>query len=199
MSHDVTVCVCTYGDVRWIDLAMTRAMPSAYRQTAPPCVMHRHHRSSLALARNGAARDATTKHLIFLDADDELDRGYVEAMLRGTADVRRPSTVGVVDGVEVSAPVMMTGRNLLEGNYIVIGAMVDREKMLAVGGFSDYPVLEDWDLWIRMKLAGYSFEPIPDAIYRVHLARQSRNKDQALQREYYTLITDKYRGRQIDD
>ena len=199
MPHDVTVCVCTYGDIQWIDLAKARALPSAYRQTAPPRVIHRHDRSSLALARNGAARDATTKYLIFLDADDELDRGYVEAMLRGTADVRRPSTVGIVDGVQVSAPVMMTGPNLLEANYIVIGAMVDREKMLAVGGFSDYPVLEDWDLWIRLKLARCSFEPIPEAIYRVHIAGHSRNRNEALQREYYKLIADKYRGCRIDD
>ena len=190
---EVTVCVSTYGDESWVGSAESIAIPSVYRQTFPVEVIHSHHKYSLSESRNQAALSAETEWIIFLDADDELDPSYVEEMLQGTADLRRPSTLGVVDGVEDDFPYLIPEKDILTSNYIVIGTMVRRQQFLDVGGFSDLPILEDWDLWIRMLHSGCSIEAIPKAIYRVHVNSNSRNSDHALADQYAAMIRSKYR------
>lgn len=175
MSADVTVIIPVYGDLeRWRPLAH-RAHWSAVMQSAAPAAVVVSVAETLSEARNRAAAAATTEWLIFCDADDELDVDYVAAMLAGDGDVRKPATLGIVDGVEDSAPVVIPERPLLTGNHIVIGAMVRRELFVEVGGFRDLPVWEDWDLFVRCWLAGATFGTCPEAIYRVHVRAGSRN------------------------
>lgn len=173
---DVTVVIATFGDDyhKWDDLAQ-RAEKSVQRQTVHPKFV-RSHMDTLQAARNIGAVQAGTEYLIFLDADDELDKHYVEAMLAAEGDIRRPATLGVVNGVEDDYPVMIPVANLLERNYIVIGAMVRRDMFMRLHGFDDYPVLEDWALWLKMVQAGASIVEVPDAIYRVHVQPDSRNQ-----------------------
>ena len=84
---EVTVVVGTYGEGRWARMARSRAIPSAESQ-AP--VIHEHGKT-LAEARNTALERVETEWVIHLDADDELEPGYVEAMSTGTADLRAPA------------------------------------------------------------------------------------------------------------
>jgi glycosyltransferase involved in cell wall biosynthesis len=145
--------------------------------------------TSLGAARNHFAYQSTADWLIFLDADDELDPKYVESMLAGDGDVRWPSTLGVVDGVEDDYPVLLQPRpNLIISNHCIIGSMVRWELFEKVGGFRDFPVLEDWDFWIRCALAGADFQPCPSAIYRVHVRADSRNTDLHLHGQVYQQI-----------
>jgi hypothetical protein len=127
--------------------------------------------------------------LIFLDADDELDERYIERMMEGSGDIRRPSTIGVYrDGTEDDAAVMIPRTDLRVANCIVIGAMHKASLFFQVGGFDNYPILEDWDLWQRMVLHGASVVDVPDAIYRVHVRDGSRNADGGLHRHTYARI-----------
>lgn len=192
MNEDVTICIGTFGDEKWIDLAKERAIPSAEAQTVKVNVIHNHHSSSLSVARTHAAAKASSEYLIFLDADDELDPHYVEEMLKGTADLRQPATLGIVNGVEDDFPVVIATKPLLRANYLVIGTMCRRDMFFRVGGFFDLPVLEDWDLWIRMYLDGATIEAIPDAIYRVHVNPNSRNQNQYLHNQIYNWIQTRY-------
>lgn len=180
-----TVCIGTYGDLGvWAERA-ERAMVSVGDQA--PCLWV--HEDSLARARNEAAAAAEGSHLVFLDADDELSPGYVEAMMAGVADIRKPSTLGVYeDGSTDEQPVMIPTRDIRTANHIVIGAMVNRDLFLASGGFRDLPILEDWDLWRRLVLGGASVEEIPDAVYRVSVRAGSRNADHALHGRVYRQI-----------
>lgn len=191
--NDVTVIIPIFGDVeRWGVLA-ERALRSAQNQTVPAHDVVISVAETLEDARNRPALAATTEWLCFLDADDELDPGYLEAMLAGTGDLRQPSTLGVVDGVEDPFSVVIPAKPLLDGNYIVIGAFVRRTMFVAAGGFNALPAYEDWDLWIRCWLEGAEITVCPEAIYRVHVQPESRNqlnRDAALRS--YHFIRNRY-------
>lgn len=175
MIGDVTVVVPVFGDpTPWVDKARRAAM-SAIEQTVAPERVVLATADDLATARNGPAEWARTEWLCFLDADDELDVRYVEAMLAGDGDLRQPATLGIVGGVEDPYPVVIPARPLLDANYIVIGAFVRTDLFREVGGFRDLPAYEDWDLWIRMWLAGATITAVPEAIYRVHVNAAGRN------------------------
>lgn len=187
----VAVIVATFGGPEWIK-RRDHACISVERQTKHPSEIIRFHGDTLQEARNSAASLAVSDWLIFLDADDSLDVNYVNAMLNGSGDIRQPSTLGVVDGVEDDAPVLIPKKNLIQANYIVIGAMIRREQFLAVEGFRDLPCLEDWDLWIRLVLAGAEVVPCPEAIYRVTVNPDSRNQDVGMHGRCYTEIRGRY-------
>jgi glycosyltransferase involved in cell wall biosynthesis len=180
----VSVVIGTFGDEKvWGPLAV-RAERSALGQTIPAEIV-RIHSDTLARARNEGAERATGDWLVFLDADDELDPYYVEAMslaadrAMARSDCRtflhQPATLGVVDGVPDAEPVLIPQRPLDEGNFMVIGTMVERSLFLDVGGFAELEAWEDWDLWCRCWRAGAGFNPVPDAIYRIHVNPNGRN------------------------
>lgn len=177
---DVTICVGTFGGVEWAQLAEERAIPSAEAQGVP--VVHRH-AGTLAEARNAALHFVKTEWVVFLDADDELAEGYVNALSQGTADVRGPIAHYIRGSRERAWQPRVFGHNhdctaecLPEGNWLLIGSAVRTELVRQVGGFRDFEWSEDWDLWLRCYRAGATFELIPDAIYRAHVRADSRNR-----------------------
>lgn len=191
-----SVVVGTFGDYGVWRAYAERAIASIDRQTVRPLEVLHIHDADLATARNSGAAMANGDWLIFLDADDELDPGYLEAMEKATGDIRRPATLGVTDGLEDSEACMIPRKPLLQANFIVIGAMVQRDRFLRVGGFDPaLLVLEDWDLWLRMAIDGAEIVDVPDAIYRVNVRSDSRNQDQGLHHETYRRIRSKYQDK----
>lgn len=176
---DITVCVATYGDPSWTELAR-RAIASAQPQ-AP--VIHVHG-ETLAGARNGALADVASEWVVFLDADDELEPGYIDALDSGTADVRAPAVRYVTSGRQhVPYVPRVPGHRhacdagcLEDGNWLVIGSLIRTELAQQAGGFHEWPFYEDWDLFLRLYRAGASFEAIPAAVYRAHVRPDSRNR-----------------------
>lgn len=193
VTETVGVVVATYGDVEeWRPLAR-KATDSCEVQTIRPDSIIWWHGDSMADARNIGASLSQTDWLIFLDADDTLDERYVEEMLAGSGDLRQPSTLGVYpDGSTDNEPYLIQPkRNLLEGNHIVIGAMIRNSLFKEMGGFDDLPILEDWDLWIRCWLVGANITACPGAIYRVGVNDSGRNSSSA-HGDVYTRIRAKY-------
>ena len=185
-----TIGVASYGSRSWRELARRRAVPSAESQGVP--VIHVHGSGTLAEARNEIIAQAQTEFLILLDADDELERGYVAAMAQGSADVRVPRVRQVRDMSAlmprtraVMSPYMpqVVGHRhaacravcLRDGNWIVIGAAARTALLRQVGGFHEEPIWEDWALWLRCYVQGATFQPIRRAIYRQHMNEDSRN------------------------
>lgn len=178
---DVTILVGTYGDERWVNLARTRAIPSAQAQEVP--VIHQH-RETLHEARNACLEKATTQWVVHLDADDELEPRYVSRLLGGLADVRAPS-VRYLAGRYGQPPRVprvwghnhaCTAECLPYGNWVVVGAMARRQMLIDIGGWRDFPWSEDWDLWLRCHLFGHTFETIPEAVYVAYVRSRSRNR-----------------------
>lgn len=181
---DVTVLIGTYGDPGW------KRFAERARESVPLGVPVVHaHGASLHEARNLALACASTEWVVHLDADDELEPGYIDALLAGSADIRVPSVRYVRPDREHAprVPRVFGHRHdcrpacLPDGNYIVVGALARADLLRRVGGWRDFAWSEDWDLWLRCHLAGASFETIPDAVYRAHVRDDSRNRapDQA--------------------
>jgi GT2 family glycosyltransferase len=178
---DVTIAVGTFGDASWPALAASRAIPSAEQFGCP--IVHVH-ADTLHDARNQALDLVDTEWVIHLDADDELEPGYIDAMAAATADLRAPA-VRYMQG-RVPDPLRIpkvaghqhdcTADCLTEGNWLVIGTAVRADLVRRVGGWRDYAWSEDWDLWVRCWLAGATVEAVPDAIYRAHVRHNSRNR-----------------------
>lgn len=181
MEADVTVVVGTFGDDEWKRLAWKRAIPSV---PADVPVIHKH-AGTLAEARNLGVRDVETPWVIHLDADDELGDLYVEAMREGSADVRGPMVDFIHEGRTRPRPWQprVSGHNhdcvagcLPNGNWLVIGSMLRANLIRRVGMWRDFPVYEDWDLFLRCYKAGATFELLRTARYRAHVRKQSRNR-----------------------
>lgn len=178
---DASIVVATFGDPLWPELAERRAIPSARRLGVPVIAVHG---ETLAQARNAGLEQVETEWVIHLDADDELDPGYLQAMSMGTADLRapavtyvhrgrpRPTFVPRVSGHEHDC----TGDCLPDGNWLVVGSAVRAELVRQEGGWEEWPVYEDWALWLRLWTAGATVEAIPEAIYLAHYHRGSRNR-----------------------
>lgn len=182
LDGDVAVIVATYGDDEWSALAQARAVPSA-RDQAPTFHFQG---PTLAAARNSGLRHLAHRYdwLVFLDADDELSPGYIEAMRASDADLRVPSVSYVRNGLPRPPYIPRvaghqhecTADCLPDGNWIVIGAMVRAQLALDVGGFREFDWSEDWDLWTRVWQRGGSVERVPDAVYVAHVRPDSRNR-----------------------
>lgn len=181
VSLDVAVVVATFGDLSWRHLAQQRAVPSGEAQGVPVVQVHG---DTLHEGRNAGLDEVATEWVIFLDADDELEAGYIDAMATGSADVRAPA-VRYIQAGAASMPRVPTVAGhghacdagcLTYGNWLIVGSMARTELLRRAGGWRDFPVYEDWDTWVRCYLAGATFEAIPQAVYRAHVRRNSRNR-----------------------
>ena len=187
---DVVIVVATFGDSAWIDLAKRRAIPSAQGQ-AP--VIHVHD-DTLAASRNAGLARVESEWVCFLDADDALAPGYVDAMSAGTADLRAPAVSYVRDeGATFPQVPRVVGHKhacsadcLETGNWIVVGACVRTRQLRDIGGWGSEPLYEDWSAWRRLWKAGASIEALPDAVYRAYVRPESRNQASRAERVRWT-------------
>lgn len=169
---EVTIVVATFGDPSWKTKAIERAIPSAAAQ--PHSAVVAMHGDTLAQARNAGALAATTEWLCFLDADDELAEGYVEAMLAAGGDLRAPELHLIHPDGTVDVPDLV-GRDITVTNPCCIGTFVRRRMLLDVGGFWGERAWEDWSLFRRCWLAGATITHVADAVYRSFVDPAGRN------------------------
>ena len=172
MDSEVTIIVATYGSEMWRRMALGRAVPSAKRQGYP--VIHVHG-DSLHEARNEGAERALSEWLVFLDGDDELSDGYVDALLDGKGDLRVPRLM-FTDDDQIWEPFDLRERDMMSGNPAPIGTMIRKEMFIQCGGFKDYPAWEDWSLFMRAYMLGAEVVHHDRAIYYALDRLHSRNK-----------------------
>lgn len=179
----ISIVITTYGEDYWRELAWERAYPSAELQENAEVVLHHAPDLPIGPARNEAARRATRDWLLFLDADDELEPGYVSAMedaIVSTPNAERtlfqPSVRYVRKG-RAPDPMLAPRKDLRVDNYLVIGTLVHMWLFRKAGGFSDYPHgFEDWSLWAKCWKHGATVVAVPDAIYCAHINPQSQHR-----------------------
>lgn len=185
----ISVCIASYGTEEWYDRAWSHAYPSTIGQGAEVVVFHDRN-GTVASTRNEAARQAHGDWLIFLDADDRLAEGYVEAMeraLNGPAlYLPRTSFVSFTAQNRVHPPQFMPDCSLRDGNPMIIGTMVPRQLFLDNGGFTEnVPLYEDWMLFAQLWKRGAPIIKVPNAIYLAHMRRRSRNRAVRAQERTY--------------
>ena len=219
---NVAIMIATCGDPKWSKLAEERAFPSAHvewerweQQRQPGAVAGVGHIHSpdltLAQARNFMAETCLTGSdwLCFLDADDELEPGYLDAMeaalqrpVPQRLSLPRPLPPLLVPAVRRVTGDVVTGRPATipnrgrwpQVNECVIGTLVHRGLFERVGGFRDHTddgtviaMYEDWDLWLRCWDAGAKLVYVPGAVYREHVSR-GRNTNAHLSQSVYEAI-----------
>lgn len=176
-----SIIIATYGDEKYSILAQMRALPSAKRQQHVQ-VIHQHYTGlSLAAARNRTAEYATGEWLTFLDADDELAPGYIEAINDRIEDILYPESVLFNPAVQYvhenysEEPKLLPPKDLRTGNYLVIGTTVHRDAFFEAEGFQEWPIYEDWALFLRLVEMGLGVVQVPEAVYRAWDSEDGRN------------------------
>lgn len=180
---NVSVLIATYGDPSWQKIA-ERAYLSAFGQGAHDIVLHHDDDGTIASSRNGSAAAASGDWLLFLDADDELASGYIEAMsvayhknLMDDDALYTPAVRHVKKGRPAAPFFFDRGISLRQDNWLVVGTLVHKDLFFEVGGFGEYPHgFEDFSLWSKCFRAGATVIKVPDAVYVYHHNPQSKHK-----------------------
>ena len=164
--------VTTWGHPSWAGKASRVAIPSACEQAR---VYHHHSPDapSAGAARNEAVEICDPQEWIcFLDADDELEPGYVDAMRAvglwgshlGTPALRLPG----------KDPEVYRDRDIITGmNPCPIGTLIHRGLFEEAGQFWGEPAWEDWSLFRRAVLVGGVIRFVPGAVYNATASTRS--------------------------
>jgi glycosyltransferase involved in cell wall biosynthesis len=177
----ISIVITTYGEDEWRELAWSRAYPSVVDQGADDIVVHHAPDLTIGPARNLSSSLATGDHLIHLDADDELEPGYVQEMRQAAEGRTQPTlyqpAVRYMRKQQMANPILIPTKDLRTDNFLVIGTMCPASLFREVGGFSDYPHgFEDWSCWAKLWKAGCEIVQVPHATYRAHINPQSAHR-----------------------
>lgn len=139
--------------------------------------------AGVSATRNAACRRASGAFVLFLDADDLLLPGKLEALQRLVRerpdldilatdlwfeqDGRRSGRFGEANAFPAKGD---QRRTILERCFVAQPA-IRRSRLLELGGFDEaLHTGEDWDCLLRLVLDGSlaGFDPAPLAVYRIH-------------------------------
>lgn len=134
----------------------------------------------VSAARNKGLAASTADYLLFLDDDDTLAPEALELLTGALAAAPRPDVVhGDWDFVIDRSGRRLRQRadlgdqpihTLLCRNPMALHSLLlRREPVVALGGFRDRQgALEDWELWLRLAVAGASFRHVPQVVAHYH-------------------------------
>lgn len=150
----------------------------------PICLIKKTTNTGLADARNIGLRVARAPLVFILDADNKIRPECLLTHYQVMAASGHAMAYGIInqfDNVTRKSLAVMSDREwdvrqLLSGPCIDAMAMIRRETVLLLGGYSsEYGNIlpqgwEDYDLWLKLAQAGYSGKLIPQILsdYRVH-------------------------------
>lgn len=180
MELDVTICVSTFGDEKWKEIAQERALPNARSFGVPVIYNHVDAPNSLHVARNLGLYQVKTDWVCFLDSDDELAPDFFEQIEKVDGDLRPPSVHHVYEHVMFMPRVVghdyhICVADCLEfGNWMVVGTVARTQLLKDIGGWKEWATFEDFDLWQRAWLAGAIITPAPKAIYKAYSTASGR-------------------------
>jgi peptidoglycan/xylan/chitin deacetylase (PgdA/CDA1 family) len=164
----------------------TAQLAQARAAADPRVTVVRRPRGGPSAARNTALEHAVGRWVLFLDADDELAPGGLNALLRAADGA--PGARWLCGGWERITPdgrsTNYPPRTLTDAPAVLAGAcafaihacLTERELVVEAGGFDEtLHTCEDWDLWQRIARVAESPVPVEATVarYRVRAASQS--------------------------
>lgn len=182
---NLSIIIASHGHRRWQHLAQSRALPSAERQKAYEVLIA--HDDSLSAnragVRNELASHAKGDWLCFLDADDELEAGYADAMAeQESARMMLTPAVSYAYGARRKPASFWPECELSKGNWMVVGTVIEKSLFEEVGGWRHLEAtgttneFDDWELWIRCSLAGAGVVRVPGAVYIAYAMNTSKHR-----------------------
>lgn len=136
----------------------------------------------LPVARNTAIREAQGEYIACLDADDQYAPTFLEKTV-AVLDQDKAHRVGIVTtwiqtyGVKEELwktaeydPILLATRNVLH-----VASLFRRECWSKVSGYSESLKIgyQDWDFWIKIVAAGYTWECIPEPLFHYQVREKS--------------------------
>jgi glycosyltransferase involved in cell wall biosynthesis len=157
--------------------------------------------AGLSAARNAGIAAAAGHYIVPLDSDDLLPAGF----LRPAVDALRRNPelgyvagylryFGLLDYTHVPAG-YIPHVSLVVNTHVRATALFKRSALVAVGGYDVLlPAFEDWDLHVRLALAGYSSDilPLEGHRYRRHAESMTFSSSNAMRLELLQHLMTKH-------
>jgi glycosyltransferase involved in cell wall biosynthesis len=177
------------------DDGSTDDLPGALAPYAARIVLLRKEHGGQASARNAGIQAASGDFVAILDADNVYLPEYFEAV--SELATARPD----LDAVTTDAYLELDGqiygryyrgkarfvaedqrRGIIHQHFVFANAAVRREALLAIGGYADFVVGEDTDLFVRMILGGSRVGLVdePLCVYRIRRGSLSARRARSL-------------------
>ncbi len=145
-----------------------------------------HHKNlgngSPATARNTGIKESWGRYVLCLDADDKLDKTFLEKALvllettPGVAVVTTDTSMfGAVERVLEYAD--YNPAELIKNNIVITAAVYRKEAWEAVGGYKSEIGYEDWEFWIALAEKGYFGKKIAEKLFFYRTADTSRYQE----------------------
>ena len=166
----------TYGDVEVV--VVNDGSPDATSEVARryPVVLVEQDNAGLSAARNAGILAASGQFILTLDADDMIDRTFIEKAVplftTGVGIVRAYQQNFGDDDTAYALPDVRTVYDILPRNAICCCSVFRRDLWEKVGGFDENMKsgYEDWEFWIRILAKRKQVRTIPEVLflYRKH-------------------------------
>lgn len=178
MKVSLSVCITCHNKESYIN----EAVNSVLEQTIKPleiilvhdgCDNPAHHPNTktlilpanvgVAQARMEAALISKGELLMFLDGDDKLSPNFIEETVgrMGKYDVAYVDMLWWYpeknDNKFVYSPNKLTAKDMYQTCKIPVTSVMKKSMFMALGGFKNFEIYEDWDFWLRALAAGYKF------------------------------------------
>lgn len=146
----------------------------------------------LASARNSAIINSDSQVILPLDADDKIDKTYLEKTIKKMIDNPSVGIVGTDMQIFGEQDVLLrltrptTLENLKVNNQLFVCSLIRREAINQCGGYNPkmdrLGGFEDWDMWIDIVKRGWGVEYVAEPLF-YYRRRSGGMADQTIGRE----------------